>query len=41
MVRFVLSPGEKLHDLKAQISKATLEDAYLTIIKSAKKEEIS
>jgi ABC-type multidrug transport system ATPase subunit len=37
MVRFVLSPGEKLHNLNAQKSKGTLEDAYLTIIKSAKK----
>jgi ABC-2 type transport system ATP-binding protein len=40
-VRFVLHRGEKLHDMNAQISKGTLEDAYLSIIKSAKKEEKS
>ena len=39
MVRFVLNPGEKLPDIPVKTAKATLEDAYLRVITSAKKGE--
>jgi ABC-type multidrug transport system ATPase subunit len=39
VVRFILNPGEKLPDFSVQPVKGTLEDAYLHIIASAKKEE--
>ncbi len=39
LARFVLDSGEKLPDFPIQPVKGTLEDAYLSIISSAKKEE--
>ena len=39
LVRFVLDSGEKIPDFPIQPVKGTLEDAYLSIISSAKKEE--
>jgi ABC-2 type transport system ATP-binding protein len=37
LVRFVLNPGESLPDIQVQPSKGTLEDAYLRVIASVKK----